>query len=186
MRAHPEEPDSASLDQFSSSSRKRHAGITVAERAARSTAQRMHAPPALTDNFLLKYNDRGERLHYGLTLLEWAQRYGQGAHQHGMNASTRLARMRFNELLAFIQAERVLERKLPLLRNKIPYIADADIIHDAIDEQRNDLTRDFASNRQREREVCNPTLYVSPILTILYLSGTHTQTQETLSVLGML
>ncbi len=117
--------------------------------------------------------------------MEWADLYDQGAHQYGMNASTRLARMRFNELLAFIQAERVLDRKLPLLRAKIPYIADADIIHDAIEEQRQDLIRDFASKRQDEREVCNPTLYVSPIL-IHYLSGLHMQTQETLSVLDML
>jgi hypothetical protein len=51
-----------------------------------------------------------------------------------MNASTRLARKRFNELLAFIQAEWVLDGKLPLLRTKLPYIADADIIYDAIEE----------------------------------------------------
>ncbi len=45
MRPQLKEPDYNTLDQFSVSSRKRQAGITVAERAARSTAKRMHAPP---------------------------------------------------------------------------------------------------------------------------------------------
>ncbi len=126
MRSHSEEPDFITLDLFSASSRKRQAGITVAERAARSTAKRQQAQPTTTNTSVRKYNSRGgERLHQGHTLLEWAELYGQGAHQYGMNASTRLARMRFNELLAFIQAERVLDCKLPLLRTKLPYIADA-------------------------------------------------------------
>jgi hypothetical protein len=40
MRSYSEEPDIPTLDVFSVSSRKRQAGITVAERAARSTAKR--------------------------------------------------------------------------------------------------------------------------------------------------
>ncbi len=73
MRFHSEEPDFTTLDLFSVSSRKRQAGITVAERAARSTTKRQQAQPTTMNTSVRKYNSRGERLHQGHTLLEWAE-----------------------------------------------------------------------------------------------------------------
>ncbi len=73
MPTHTVEPYYTTLDQFSASSRKRQASVTVAEWAGRSTAKRQQAPPTTTNNSLLKYNKRGERLYEGHTLLEWAE-----------------------------------------------------------------------------------------------------------------
>ena len=70
MRAYIQECDSASLDQFSASSRKRQAGITVAERAVRSTAKRQQASLTVADHIRQKYNSRGERIHESKTLLQ--------------------------------------------------------------------------------------------------------------------
>lgn len=60
------------LDQYSTSRPKRHADITVTERAARFNVKCTQTPPLTTDTTLIRYNNRGERLHYGRKRMEWA------------------------------------------------------------------------------------------------------------------
>ncbi len=70
----------------------------------------------------------GERLHYGYTLAEWAERYGCGVLKWGRTQFTTNAQQRFNEVLCLVQSDLAILGRPPINRDRFEWITFADAI----------------------------------------------------------